>query len=149
MLNDLTKGLERQNQMMIGFMKSTAQERLTMNEKITELSMRRTVMKSNSEGEGSSSRKNIPKNEEKKTNEDNNGDGNKLKKVEMPIFNGDDPDSWLFRAERYFQIHKLTDFEKMTVATISFEGPTLNWYRSQEEREKFTDWTNLKERVLV
>ena len=39
MLNDLTKGLERQNQMMIGFMKSTAQERLTMNEKITELSI--------------------------------------------------------------------------------------------------------------
>ena len=106
-------------------------------------------MKSNSEGEGSSSRKNIPKNEEKKTNEDNNGDGNKLKKVEMPIFNGDDPDSWLFRAERYFQIHKLTDFEKMTVATISFEGPTLNWYRSQEEREKFTDWANLKESISL
>ena len=35
----------------------------------------------------------------------------------------------------------------MTVATISFEGPTLNWYRSQEEREKFTDWTNLKESI--
>ena len=52
-------------------------------------------------------------------------------------------------AERYFQIHKLTDFEKMTVATISFEGPVLNWYRSQEERDKFIDWTNLKERVLV
>ena len=106
-------------------------------------------MKSNGEGEGSSVRENEPKNEEKKMNEDANCDRNKFKKVEMPIFNGDDPDSWLFRAERYFQIHKLTDFEKMTVATISFEGPVLNWYRSQEERDKFIDWTNLKERVLV
>ena len=52
-------------------------------------------------------------------------------------------------AERYFQIHKLTDFEKMTVATINFEGPVLNWYRSQEERDKFIDWANLKERLLV
>ena len=67
----------------------------------------------------------------------------------MPIFNGDDPDSRLFRAERYFQIHKLTESEKMIVSTISFEGPALNWYRSQEEREKFVDWANMKERLLI
>ena len=65
------------------------------------------------------------------------------------MFNGEDPDSWLFRANRYFQIHKLTDAEKLLVATISFEGPALNWYRAQEEREKFVDWPNLKERLLV
>ena len=56
-----------------------------------------------------------------------NPDRNKFKKVEMPVFNGEDPDSWLFRADRYFQIHKLTDSEKMTVATISFGVPALNW----------------------
>ena len=120
-----------------------------MNERITELSIWSTSMKNNDDGEGSSIRENEPKKEETKTNEDANGSRNKFKKVEMPIFNGDDPDSWLFRAERYFQIHKLTDFEKMTVATISFEGPALNWYRSQEERDKFADWANLKERVLI
>lgn len=32
---------------------------------------------------------------------------------------------------------------------VSFEGPTLHWYRSQEERDKFTDWLNLKERLLI
>ena len=148
-LNDLAKGMERQNQMMLRFMKSATQERSTMNEKITELSMRSTLMKNNSEGEGSSIRKSEPMNVEKKTNEENKCDQNKFKKVEMPIFNGDDSDSWLFRAERYFQIHKFTEFEKMIVATISFEGPALNWYRSQEEQEKFTDWANLKERVLI
>ncbi|TYK02029.1 Ty3/gypsy retrotransposon protein [Cucumis melo var. makuwa] len=37
----------------------------------------------------------------------------------------------------------------MLVSTISFDGPALNWYRSQEEREKFTSWANLKERLLV
>ena len=66
----------------------------------------------------------------------------------MPIFNGNDPDSWLFRAERYFRIHKLTESKKMTVSTISFKGPALNWFRSQEEREKFVDWANMKERLL-
>ena len=37
----------------------------------------------------------------------------------------------------------------MLVSTVSFDGPALNWFRSQEERDKFTSWTNLKERMLV
>ena len=87
--------------------------------------------------------------EKKGDGDGDNNDRNKFKKVEMSLFNGDDPDSWLFSADRYFQIHKLTDSEKLTVATISFEGPALNWYRSQEERDKFTCWLNLKERLLI
>ncbi|KAA0052895.1 transposon Tf2-1 polyprotein isoform X1 [Cucumis melo var. makuwa] len=88
-------------------------------------------------------------NENEKNGEEKNNDRSKFKKVEMPVFNGEDPNAWLFRADRYFQIHRLTDSEKMTVATISFEGPALNWYRAQEERDKFKDWANLKERFLV
>ena len=61
-----------------------------------------------------------------KDGEEKNNDRSKLKKVEMPVFNGEGLDAWLFRADQYFQIHKLIDFEKMTVAIISFEGLTLN-----------------------
>ncbi|KAA0062488.1 Transposon Tf2-6 polyprotein [Cucumis melo var. makuwa] len=67
----------------------------------------------------------------------------------MPVFNGEDLDSWLFHVERYFQIHKLTESENLLVSAISFDGPALNWYRSQEERDKFVSWSNLKERMLV
>ncbi|KAA0050168.1 transposon Tf2-1 polyprotein isoform X1 [Cucumis melo var. makuwa] len=81
--------------------------------------------------------------------EEKNNDQSKFKKVEMPVFNGEDPDAWLFRVDRYFQIHKLTDLEKMTMATISFKGLTLNWYRAQEERDKFKNWLDLKERLLI
>ena len=89
-----------------------------------------------------------PKSNEREDDEKNH-DQNKFKKVEMPVFNNEDLDLWLFRADRYFQIHKLTNSDKLIVATISFEGSALNWYRAQEEREKFTDWLNLKERLLV
>ncbi|KAA0063300.1 Ty3/gypsy retrotransposon protein [Cucumis melo var. makuwa] len=67
----------------------------------------------------------------------------------MPIFTGTDPDSWLFRADRYFKIHNLSDSEKLTVAVISFDGPALDWYRSQEEREAFKGWQDLKQKMLV
>ena len=120
-----------------------------MNENLIELLMRNFPVKNLAESEGSSRRESETKNKEKKVNEEGINDRNKFKKVEMPIFNGDDPDSWLFRAERYFQIRKLTEYEKATVSTVSFEGPTLNWYRSQEEREKFVDRANMKEKLLV
>lgn len=76
-------------------------------------------------------------------------DRNKFKKVEMPVFSGVDPDGWLFRAERYFHIHKLTELEKMTVAVISFDGVALDWYQAQEERDSFADWKNLKKQLLM
>ena len=119
-------------------------------------SMMKDPSSSTSESEKASSKmkaKVYESNEEPNSSEKEESDKNsvrsKFKKVEMPVFNGEDLDSWLFRGNWYFQIHKLIDSEKMTVATISFDGPALNWYRAQEEREKFTGWSNLKERLLV
>lgn len=62
-----------------------------------------------------------------------------FKKVEMPIFLGPYPESWLFRTERYFEIHKLTDSEKLIVIVISFDGITLAWYRWNDHRRRFVD----------
>lgn len=67
----------------------------------------------------------------------------------MLVVNGSDPYSWLFRADRYFNIHKLSNLEKLTVVVISFEGAALDWFRSKEEREWFKDSKELKERFLV
>lgn len=53
-------------------------------------------------------------------------DQSKFKKVEMSVFSGNNPDSWLFKADRYFQIHKFTNSEKMTVSVISFDGSALD-----------------------
>ena len=60
------------------------------------------------------------------------------------MFSGNDSNSWLFEVDRYFQIHELTNPKKMIVYVISFDGLALDWYRSQEEREKFKDWADLK-----
>ena len=85
----------------------------------------------------------------KMSEDDKPMDQSKFKKVEMPIFNGTDPDSWLFRADRYFKIHELIDSEKFTAAVISFDGLALDWYRLNDELEAFTSWENMKLRMLV
>lgn len=67
-------------------------------------------------------------------------DQSKFKKVEMPLILGEDPESWLFKAERYFDVYKRMDLEKMTVANLSFDGIALTWYRWTDNRQKFTNW---------
>lgn len=66
----------------------------------------------------------------------------------MPEFDGDQPDDWLFRAKRYFDIHQLTDQEKITATAICSTGATLRWYRWAEGRQPFSRWKNLKYRIL-
>ena len=50
-LTEISKNMEKHNQMMLRFMESAAQERSTMNERITELSIRGTPMKNNDDGD--------------------------------------------------------------------------------------------------
>lgn len=84
-----------------------------------------------------------------RNDEEKTADWSKFKKMEMPVFNGTDLDSWLFRINRYFKIHELTDSEKSTVAVINFDELALDWYRSNDELERFKNWEDLKQRPLV
>ena len=43
----------------------------------------------------------------------------------------------------------MTESEKLPVAVINFEGPSLYWYRSQAEREAFVRWEDLKQKMLI
>ncbi|KAL0536628.1 hypothetical protein IC582_025586 [Cucumis melo] len=162
-LNDIAKNMEtmqsqsdKQQQMLLMIMETVAKDRTTASDRNEEPNAHTSVTNKGKEKEATTSKSAISgrndadgRNERKTEIDEFAPDRNKFKKVEMPVFAGEDPDSWLFRAERYFQIHKLSDSEKMLVSTISFDGPALHWYRSQEEREKFLSWSNLKERLLV
>ena len=162
-LNDIAKNMQtmqsqsdKQEQMLLMIMETIAKDRTTTGERNEEPNAHTSVTNKGKEKEATSSKSAISgqnnsddRNEGKIETEEATPDRNKFKKVEMPVFAGEDPDSWLFRDERYFQINKLSDSEKMLVSTISFGGHALNWYRSQEEREKFISWSNLKERLLV
>ncbi|XP_010263147.1 PREDICTED: NADH dehydrogenase [ubiquinone] flavoprotein 1, mitochondrial-like [Nelumbo nucifera] len=50
------------------------------------------------------------------------------RKLELPIFDGENPDGWLFRAECYFEINGLLPAERLRVAVVCLEGDALAWY---------------------
>ncbi|CAM8929105.1 unnamed protein product [Rhodiola kirilowii] len=66
------------------------------------------------------------------------------RKLELPIFQGDDIHGWLHRAERYFLINGLTDYEKLDAASICFEGKALHWHQWREMQQPFRSWDELK-----
>ncbi|TYK06185.1 histone-lysine N-methyltransferase ASHR1 isoform X3 [Cucumis melo var. makuwa] len=125
-LSEITKNLElmrlqteKQQQLLLEL---NAKERSMMSERLTESTICDSSTTKGKESEATSkdirADRNIKegRNEKKSKNDENVGDRNKFKKVEMPIFNGEDHDSWLFRTERYFHIHKLT-----------YQGDNTSW----------------------
>jgi len=53
-------------------------------------------------------------------------------RLEMPFFEGEDPDGWIFRAERYFSVNDLSEGEKLETAALCLEGAALSWFQWEE-----------------
>ena len=111
-MENLQAQVEKTHQMVMIFMERMAKERVLASGKQIDSSAQETWTGKSAEGESSARKETKNDTMEKKGDGDgDNNDRNKFNKVEMSVFNGDDPDSWLFRADRYFQIHKLTNSE--------------------------------------
>lgn len=47
-------------------------------------------------------------------------------RVEIPLFDASDPNRWMLRGEKFFDIYRLTEEEKLEVAVVSMEGNALH-----------------------
>lgn len=47
------------------------------------------------------------------------------KKIDMSVFNGDDPKSWIYQPELYFSMFAMSKQEKLWAARLSLEGRAL------------------------
>ncbi|KAA0032599.1 peroxidase 64 [Cucumis melo var. makuwa] len=139
--------LEKQQQMLLTMMETNVQERSAMKEKTIGTPTQNAENNKRKENEASSSKTEESKrkfeddlNERKSKSDENYSDRNKFKKVEMHVFTGEDPDSWLFRAERYFQIHKAEEFSQNDGGSPASgkqrefqKGSKLKWAFRQEK----------------
>ena len=51
------------------------------------------------------------------------------RRLELPIFQGDDPYGWVFRAERYFAINGVDGEDRVMAAAVCMEGRALGWFQ--------------------
>ncbi|GKA46562.1 hypothetical protein Tco_0739445 [Tanacetum coccineum] len=60
-----------------------------------------------------------------------------MRKLKMPVFEGEDAYEWIYRVERYFEIQGLLQHEKLRETALCMEGEALSWYRWSEGRTSF------------
>ncbi|WJX10635.1 hypothetical protein P8452_01329 [Trifolium repens] len=71
-----------------------------------------------------------------------------VKKVELPMFNGEDPAGWISRAEVYFRVQGTRPEVKVSLAQLCMEGPTIHFFNSLFNEEEEVTWEQLKEALL-
>lgn len=70
------------------------------------------------------------------------------RKLKIPLFDGDDAESWVLRIEQYFELEEFSEEERMKAVRMSFIGEALPWYRWERNRNPFLSWEQMKVRVL-
>ena len=66
------------------------------------------------------------------------------KRVELPMFDGEDPAGWISRAEVYFRVQDTTPAVKVDLAQLCMEGPTIHFFNSLLNEEEELTWERLK-----
>lgn len=72
----------------------------------------------------------------------------KIRKLKMPVFEGEDAHGWIYRVERYFLVNGLTEGERLMAAALCLEGKALAWYQWRETRYPIRSWEEFKDRLL-
>ncbi|CAA7016983.1 unnamed protein product [Microthlaspi erraticum] len=65
---------------------------------------------------------------------------NMLKRIELPQFSGSSPYTWINQAERFFKLGNYNDAERLEILFITLQGPALNWFNREMNRDPFRDW---------
>ena len=54
--------------------------------------------------------------------------------IEMLVFEGGNPEGWVFHSENFFSMHQHSEMEKLDVATLSFDGEALAYFQWEDKR---------------
>ena len=72
----------------------------------------------------------------------------KMRKLDLPLFDGTNPDGWILRAERFFHFYRLGEEDQLEAAIVALEGDALLWYQWERQRHAVPSWDALKKLIL-
>ena len=70
------------------------------------------------------------------------------RRVELPVFDGDDVNEWLVRIERYFRVAQIATNDKVEYAAMALTGKALTWFEWWEDQTQFHSWTRFRQDLL-
>ncbi|XP_026451897.1 uncharacterized protein LOC113352269 [Papaver somniferum] len=70
-------------------------------------------------------------------------------KVDFPRFNGTNPRGWALKCERYFNLHRFPDDERVDMAAIHFNSPIDSWFLNYQQSKEFISWESFKHDICA
>ncbi|KAJ1433421.1 hypothetical protein SESBI_05947 [Sesbania bispinosa] len=70
------------------------------------------------------------------------------RKLEIPLFSGDDAYGWVNRVERYFNLKGVLEQERLQAVMVAMEGKTLSWFRWWRFCRSNPSWEDFKAAVI-
>ncbi|XP_028113652.1 uncharacterized protein LOC114311688 [Camellia sinensis] len=69
----------------------------------------------------------------------------RLTKLDFPRYDGsNDPTSWIFRSEQFFEFQQIQANDQVTLAAYHLDGDAQLWYQIAKKEERIYTWTTLK-----
>lgn len=72
----------------------------------------------------------------------------KHKKLDLPLFSGENPDGWILRAERFFKFYRMSEEEQLEATVVALESDALLWYQWENSRRAIRSWEEMKALLL-
>jgi hypothetical protein len=69
--------------------------------------------------------------------------------LEFPTFNGEDPDSWCYRAEQFFYFYEIQERQKLRITTFHMEGKALSWFLALRNTNNLSSWDEFLAAIQV
>jgi len=71
-----------------------------------------------------------------------------MRKVELPMFYGEDPAGWVTRAEVYFEVQDTSDAVRVKLSQLCMDGGTIHFFNAWANEEEEQTWERFKEALL-
>ena len=68
-------------------------------------------------------------------------------RLDVPKFNGADPESWIFAINEYFQLLETRADQRLRIIGFNLEGDAAEWYRWMTRNKLITSWDGFVENV--
>lgn len=61
-------------------------------------------------------------------------------RLDFPLFDGEDPEGWCYRASQFFEYYVIPDPKIFTIASFHMEGRALVWFQELRSGNGLTTW---------
>ena len=72
---------------------------------------------------------------------------NRLPKIEVQLFSGEDVLGWLFQINHYFRFHQIPDDQRVTRAAFYMAGPARQWFHWLDSTDQLSHWDDFARKL--